>query len=80
MVSSPVADQVLWKPATVARAPEQRLAQKFFQRGDLPRHGALRQRQFLRGARVALMPCRRLEAEQGMGGGNFAAHARAVSE
>src|SRR5690606_29785655 len=45
------------------------------QRHDLARDGALRERQLLRGAGVALMPCGGLETGQGLGGRQGDAHA-----
>jgi len=59
----------------MACAPEQRHTQELFERLDLPRHGALGERQLLRGTGVALVPGGDFETGQGLGRGNIAAHA-----
>ena len=58
----------------VAGAAEQIHAQKLLQRGDLPRHRALRQRQLLRGAGVAFVAGGGVKAGQGLKGRYFSAH------
>jgi hypothetical protein len=58
----------------MARAAEQRDAEKVLQRRDLARHRALRQRQFVRGAGVALVPGGGIEAAQRLQGRDLARH------
>ena len=58
----------------VPRAAEQRHPQEGLERGDLARHCALRQAQGLGGARVAFVPGRGIEAQQGLKGGNLSTH------
>ncbi|MCY1369497.1 hypothetical protein D9M69_565430 [compost metagenome] len=58
----------------VPRAAKQRHAQEGLERADLTRHRALRERQFLRGARVALVARGGVEAYEGLQGRDLAAH------
>ena len=60
----------------MARALEQLHAKKTFQRCNLARHGALRQRQFARGMGIALMARRRFKTVQRLQHGNFSGHGR----
>jgi len=46
---------------TLLDAQEQRHPEAMLERGDLPAHGALRERQFVGGSREAFVPCRCLE-------------------
>jgi hypothetical protein len=58
----------------VARAAEQRDAQEGLERADLARHRALREREFLRRARVALVARGGVEAQEGLQWRDLAAH------
>jgi hypothetical protein len=58
----------------VTRAAKQRDTKKLLQTCDLSRHGALRHRQFLSCARVALVACRGFKAGEGLQGWDLSAH------
>ncbi|PAV71447.1 hypothetical protein WR25_10199 [Diploscapter pachys] len=59
-----------------ARTAEQFDIEEGLQAADLPTDGTLGQGQFLSGLGEALVTCGRLEADQGSGAGNLAAHVR----